>query len=105
MRKTLLTLCLLSLVAATPAHARDRGRDGGPADPRNFAPDNPIAARSHDRPMMIPNDARSSHRRQSAKCMNAYPDDHGGFTNCIKEGDNYGSRRQFMPMPGSMNDY
>lgn len=101
----MLALCLISLVAAAPASARDRGIDGGPADPRNFRPDTPIAERAHDRPMMIPNDARSSHRRQSAKCMNAYPDDHGGFTNCIKGGGNYSNRRQFMPMPASMNDY
>lgn len=53
---------------------------------------------------MMRNDIRFEHRRQGAKCMNAYPEDHGGFSNCIRNERatspfQSGERRQFMPMP------
>ena len=103
MNHWLAILCLgLTLAAPLAAEARpDRGPQGfdGGFEPPHF--DRP----SHrERPMMIPNEARSQHRRQSAKCMNAYPDDHGGFTDCIRsDGGGFGGRRQYMPMP--VNDY
>lgn len=89
---------LLALVAASPAYAQFRDTPPEPR-PMQFRQDG-------ERPMpMFRNDIRLEHRRQGAKCMNAYPEDHGAFTSCIRNERQsspfQGQRRQFMPMPGN----
>ena len=89
-----LTAALMALPGAS-AHAQYYA-----AEPQPVQFERP----GNERPMpMIRNDARIEHRRQGAKCMNAYPEDHGAFSTCIKserEGSRFhGNRRQLMPMP------
>lgn len=97
-RMHLMAFALLAASAAMPAHAQYFDADPPPRPQGR--------PQQGERPMpMIRNDARFEHRRQGAKCMNAYPEDHGGFTSCIREeratSPYRGSRRQFMPMsPG-----
>ncbi len=92
--------CLLAFSLPQLAHAQYYGYQMPPEQ----------AHGKHERPMpMMRNDVRLEHRRQGAKCMNAYPEDHGGFTSCIKnerEGSQFqGGRRQFMPMAVEPADY
>lgn len=93
--KGLLIRMLLLCAFAAPAYAQP---DGPPPPPPRFDGGRPPP------PMpMLRNDIRLEHRRQGAKCMNAYPEDHGAFVSCI-ENERAGSpfqsgRRQFMPMP------
>jgi hypothetical protein len=105
LKRPILALACAALLLPLPALAREKGFDGGPADPRSFQPDNPRprADQRPPRPMMIPHEARGMQRRQGAKCMNAYPDDHGSFTDCMKSGGY--SRPQLMPMPTRDNRY
>ena len=62
----------------------------------------PSAPTSHAIPM-IHNDVKLENRRQGAKCMNAYPEDHGAFTDCINHergASAYPTRRpQLLPIP------
>ncbi len=92
-----LGFCILALAASPFAVHAQLAHDPQP-QPALFE------MQPRERPMpMMRNDVRREHRRQGAKCMNAYPEDHGGFTSCIKnerEGSPFRSPRpQFMPMP------
>ncbi len=96
-RILLMAILPLAAFAATPALAQQFA----PPPPNHMQFNSPS-----ERPMpMMRNDVRFEHRRQGAKCMNAYPEDHNNFTSCMREerasSPFRGNRRQFMPMsPG-----
>jgi hypothetical protein len=61
------------------------------------------------RMQVIQNDEREHLRRQSAKCMNAYPESHQDYLQCIQNGREAAQadapkRRYFMPMPAAYRE-
>ncbi len=68
-----------------------------------------VENRPSQRPMpMLRNELRQEQRRQGAKCMNAYPEDHSGFTNCIRNENQsnrtFPARMHYMPMRDAPNE-
>lgn len=95
----LLLLASVWAALSTPAFAQYYDMPHPNERPVSFSP------RAREPMPMMRYNARQEHRRQSAKCMNAYPEDHSGFTDCI-ENENAASpyrqeRMQFVPMSPS----
>jgi hypothetical protein len=89
----MLGICLLPLTAAA------QGYD---------IPSNP-QQRDAKQMRLIQNDARGHYRRQSAKCMNAYPENHDDYLQCVQNGraevrSNAPTRRYYMPMPAAYRE-
>lgn len=53
------------------------------SDPASASYDPARNSFRQERPRIILNNINRDHQRQGVKCLNAYPEDHAGFSRCI----------------------